>query len=170
MIHYHVIYDITQTQFPQSMSELLMPFFMIILGAGIITLVWIKKRMDVRRNSLPGRVCITILMTAICLMYPVKNFIDYQRYMDLKAKLRASQCDVAEGRVTDLHPLISYKNSDSPGEIFAVNGTSFRYRDGSTQIGFHQTGIIHEGMQVRISYSAKYSPVDKDIARLEVAE
>jgi len=83
--------------------------------------------------------------------------------------MQQSQCEVTEGIVSQFH--IEYVGKHNRvGEIFVVDGKQFRYADGSAQNGFHQVGIIHDGMQVRIYHYDKTDPTDKDIARLEIAQ
>ena len=93
----------------------------------------------------------------------------YSHYLEIKTALQKSQCAIAEGTVAQFQNQVPSKGTGI-GETFVVNGTQFRYREGSAQSGFHQTGIIRNGMHVRIYYLTKNDPIDKDIVRLEIAE
>jgi hypothetical protein len=90
-----------------------------------------------------------------------------QDYLNLLSAMRHSQCEVIEGTVTQFWRPTSSGKGHRSGEAFFVNGKQFKYFDNSLQNGFHQLGIIREGMQVRIYYLG--NGIDNDIARLEIA-
>jgi hypothetical protein len=82
--------------------------------------------------------------------------------------MRDSKCIITEGIVNHFYTLEADKHR--PGESFIVNGVEFRYSNGSAQNGFHQIGIITNGMQVRIYHFDGIDSVDKDITRLEIVQ
>ena len=92
-------------------------------------------------------------------------FVDcYRDFLSLKSALRESKCAVTEGVITQLTTLTWSKGAGA-GESFVVNGLLFSYRAGSQQIGFHQVGVVRNGMQTRIYYLG----IHPQIARLEVS-
>ena len=82
----------------------------------------------------------------------------YRDYLRLNSAMRQSQCQIAEGVVTQFRPSTRHAAAS-----FAVNGDRFRFKEGSLESGFNQGGIIRDGLQVRIYY------FHDDIARLEIA-
>ena len=165
-MHYNVIFDLSQTKFHQ-WSGLVTGFVFIALAIGMF---WYHQRRMSRVGWRPF-VCLVFLALFLCVwsLLPFFMFVNhYRNYLDIKAALQQSRCDVAEGVVAHLHPLYSIE-SGGAGETFSVDGREFSYREGSTQNGFHQVGIIRDGLQVRIYYYDWHDNHNKDITRLEIA-
>jgi hypothetical protein len=82
----------------------------------------------------------------------------------LARALNAGRCEIAEGEVTDFHPM-PYGGHEE--ESFVVAGRHFHYSDYVVTPGFRRSlshnGPIHAGAQVRIHH------LGNDIARLEIA-
>ncbi len=166
-IHYNVVFDIMQTKFHQ-WSGLATGFVFIALAVGMF---WYHQR-KIKHVGWRPFIYLVFLALFLCVwsLFPFFMFFDsYRNYLDIKMALQQSRCEVAEGLVAHLHPLYSIKGGGA-GETFSVNGTEFSYRDGSAQNGFHHTGIIHDGLQVRIFYYDWHDNHNKDIARLEIAQ
>jgi len=164
-MHYNVIFDITQTKFHQ-WSGLVGGFIFIAFAA---CMYWFPRR-GVKQAGLSFIYSAFIaLFFCVLTFMPFYMFFDsYRNYQNIKTAMEQSRCDVAEGTVTNLHPLYRIK-SGGAGETFSVDGKVFSYRQGSVQNGFHQVGIIHDGLQVRIFYYDWHDNHNKDIARLEIA-
>jgi hypothetical protein len=165
--HYNVVFDITQTKFHQ-WSDLVAGFIFIAFALGIF---WFHQR-GVKRTGLRF-VYLVFLALFLCvwsLMPFFMFFHSYRNYLNIKMAMEQSQCEIVEGTVTQFGHLIQWKKSTGIGEMFTVNGQQFSYRGGSAQNGFHQTGIIHDGLQVRIFYYDWHDNHNKDIARLEIAQ
>ena len=144
-----------------------MAFAVSIFYVGFIVIAWFK-------NGPGWRFWVTTVVGAMVAFlfgatFFFGTFYRHRHYIAIQMQLRKSQCEVVEGTVTQFQH-ISPDRGLGPGETFVVNGVKFRYRQGSAQSGFHQVGVIQNGMQVRICYDSKSDPVDKDIARLEIAE
>ena len=166
-IRYQIIFDLAQTGF-QHWFSLAGGFIFI---AFALVLFWLARRgarTGGRRAKLQ-LVPITIFL-AVCSVLPFLWFADkYRNFLNIRTALEQSHCDVVEGQVTQFGHLPDWDEKTGVGEVFAVNGIQFSYRQGSAQNGFHQTGIIHDGQQVRISYYDWHDGHNRDIARLEVA-
>lgn len=134
---------------------------------GFIAFIWFKKRPG--WSFLVTTVVGTMVAFSVGAMFLFGTFYRQRHYMGIQTALRKSQCEAVEGTVTQFQRITPDRGL-GPGETFVVNGVQFRYRQGSAQCGFHQVGVIQNGMQVRICYDSKSDPVDKDIARLEIAE
>ena len=162
-MHYNVIFDITQTEFQQWFG-LACGIFGIILTASFL-LYQSRIRWKFTRKAMA-----TFMLCYFSLFSLLAFFHSYQNYLHINSAMQQSQCEVTEGVVTQFHhpPNLS-RGSQGICEAFVVSGVQFSYRTGSAQNGFHQAGIIHDGMQVRIYHYDKIDSVDKDIARLEVA-
>jgi hypothetical protein len=82
----------------------------------------------------------------------------------LARALKQGRCEIAEGEVTDFHPM-PYGGHEE--ESFVVVGRRFHYSDYLVTPGFRRSlshqGPIHAGARVRIHH------VGNDIARLEIA-
>jgi len=165
-MHYNVIFDITQTPY-HHWSDLAGGFVFVACAIGFFWFHW-RKAKPIGWRSLSNSVFIAFFLLVWSLLPFFMFFHRYQNYLDMKAALRQSRCDVAEGVVADLHPLYSIKGGGA-GETFSVGGSEFSYRAGSAQNGFHQVGIIRDGLQVRIYYYDWHDNHNKDIARLEIA-
>jgi hypothetical protein len=161
-MHYRVIFDISQKEFPQSLWFSAFVFAILCFGIAIIS--W-RLRRRIRSSPVLG----IIFVLAGSPIGFLRTYHDYRNYSELKTALQKSQCAIAEGTVTQFQNMPWSKGTGN-GETFVVNGAQFKYRENSAQNGFHQTGIIHDGMQVRIYYFTRIDPVDKDITRLEIAE
>jgi hypothetical protein len=147
-MHYKVIFDLTQNGFHH--WEIVVAAVLFI--ALTIGLFWHKNG---------GR----YMAGALSLFLVLMNFFVLRDYFNLLSAMRHSQCDVVEGTITQFgRPTTSTgKSPQRSGESFVVNGKQFRYFERGLQNGFHQLGIIREGMQVHIYY------FNNDIARLEIA-
>lgn len=165
-MHYHIIFDITQTQFPR--SQFFAPVLMSVFWVGLILVIWLKRRPGV--EYLAATVLATIFAASVGALFLFGVISSHRHYIALKTALQKSQCDVVEGIVTQFQRIPPSHHDSGPAERFSVNGVQFRYREGSAQNGFHQIGIIQNGMRVRIYYFSKSDPIDKDITRLEIAE
>jgi hypothetical protein len=93
----------------------------------------------------------------------------YADYRDAVAKLREGRYAIAEGPVTEFAKLPKgVWQMNQKAETFVVGGQRFTYHGAVVTAGFHQMasqgGPIHEGLQVRITYSGP------DILRLEIAQ
>jgi hypothetical protein len=86
-------------------------------------------------------------------------------YSSLASALRSGRCQVAEGEITQFHPMPAQGHE---WESFVVGSKRFEYSDFVLSPGFHNTsshgGPIREGLRVRIHY------LGNDIARLEIAK
>jgi len=165
-IHYNLIFDITQTKF-HLWSDLVTGFIFIAFALGIF---WFHQR-NVKHVGWRPFVYLVFLALFLCVLslFPFFMFFQsYRNYMKIQAALQQSHCEVTEGIVTQFSHLMELKGR-GVGETFVVDGKQFSYRDGSAQNGFHQTGIIHDGLQVRIFYYDWHDNHNKDIARLEIA-
>jgi len=165
-MHYNVIFDIAQTKY-QHWSDLVGGFVFVAFAIGFFWLHW-RKAKHIGWRSFSYSVFIALFLLVWSLFPFFMFFHRYQNYLDIKETLQQSRCDVADGVVSDLHPLYSIK-SGGAGETFSVGGRVFSYREGSAQNGFHQVGIIRDGLQVRIYYYDWHDNHNKDIARLEIA-
>jgi hypothetical protein len=167
-MHYNVIFDITQTKFHQ-WSDLVGGFVFIAFAIGMF---WYHQR-SIKHVGWRPFAYLVFLALFLCVWSLLPFFMffhSYRNYLDIKTALQQSQCEVIEGTVTQFSHFSYGKRPNCYCEVFTVNGKQFRYVDGSAQNGFHQTGIIREGMQVRIYYYDKNDNIDKDIARLEIAQ
>jgi hypothetical protein len=163
-MHYNVIFDITQTEF-QHWFGLVCGVVGIILTAGFLLY---QSRI---RWTFASKAMATFILCFFSLFSLLPFFHSYHNYLHIKTAMQQSQCEVTEGVVTQFHhPPNTSRNSQGICEAFVVSGIEFRYRDKSAQNGFHQIGIIHDGLQVRIYHYDKIDPVDRDIARLEIAQ
>jgi hypothetical protein len=164
-MHYTVIFDIAQTKY-EHWSDLGICFVFVAIAIGC----WLQRR---KANTGWLSFSYSILMTLFLLVWSLfplfMVFERYKNYQDIKAALQQSRCDVADGVVTNFSHFSYGKRANCYCEIFSVNGKKFKHVDGSQQNGFHQTGIIRDGMQVRIYYYDWHDTVNKDIARLEIA-
>jgi hypothetical protein len=164
-MHYHVVYDITQTDFPR--FQLFAPVIMGLFGLGLILVAWLGK--GIHPFSFMRAIVPTVVAALVWSFSYVMTQSRYHHYQEVKSAMQKSQCDVIEGAVTGFRQLPAARRSR--GETFMVNGTEFEYREGSAQAGFHQPGIIRDGMHVRIYYYAGNDLADtRDIARLEIAD
>jgi hypothetical protein len=147
-MHYNVIFDVTQAGYHH--------WAILVFAVVIITLTvvcfWYK---DGARYFL----CLFSLFALLM------NVVIFWNYFSLLSAMRHSQCGVMEGIVTQFGRPTTGSRPQRSGESFFVNGKKFRYFEGGLQNGFHQLGIIREGMQVRIYYLG-----NDDIARLEIAQ
>lgn len=155
--HYNNVFDVTQAGFDQWSS---VPLVVIVVGlfVGIIFYLQCSGRL----SSYKLYLLLPTVVISLMVLRPIDSFL---KYRSLCLALRESRCEVVEGVVTQLHPLYSIKRGGI-GEAFSVNGIEFTYRNGSAQVGFHQVGIIRNGLEVRIHYLGKNNP---QIARLETA-
>lgn len=168
-MHYHVVYDITQTEFPR--FEWSLPVIVGFLGWGFVVFAWTRK--GIHAFSFMRAVVPTIAAALVwCFTYiSVKS--NYQHYLEVKSAMQKSQCEVVEGIVSGFQQIRRGKGIGGRvcGEMFTVNETDFLYYEWGSPRSFHQLGIIRDGMHVRISYYAANDSADtKDIARLEIAE
>lgn len=165
-MQYNVVFDITQTKF-HHWSDLVGGFIFVVVAAGFF---WLQRRSARRTGwrSFGYSVFITLFLLVWSLLPFFMFFHSYRNYLNIKMAMKQSQCKIAEGVVTQFHHLPALKGG-GVGEAFVVSGIQFSYRDGSAQNGFHQIGIIHDGLQVRIYHYDQGDPYDKDIARLEIA-
>jgi hypothetical protein len=165
-MHYHVIFDITQTEFPRAL--LFAPVIMGFLCLGFIVIAWRVK--GIYPFSFMNAIVPTIGAALVWSITYVMIHSHYHHYQEIKTALQKSQCEVAEGIVTGFHR-DHWGKGAVPGVAFMVGETEFRVSKWSAPVGFHQTGIIRDEMRVRIYYYAVNDPyVDKDITRLEIAE
>jgi len=163
-MQYKVVFDITQTGFHQ-WSDLVTCFIFIPFAIGMF---WFHQR-GVKHVGWRPFVYLVFLALFLCVwsFFPLFMFVGtYRNYSNIKSAMQQSQCEIAEGIVTQFHHSAASKDV----EAFFVNGIQFRYGGSSRQNGFHQIGIIHDGLQVRIYHYDKDDSIDKDIARLEVAQ
>ena len=158
-MHYKVIFDVTQTEF-RNWSSLWLVF---IFAAIPIIIVSYKGW----RNNSNLRMLFFIFVFGE-IFSALGFYHDYSNYLRLQSAMRDSKCIITEGIVNHFYTLQADKHR--PGESFVVNGVEFRYSQGSAQNGFHQIGIITNGMRVRIYHFDKIDSVDKDITRLEIAQ
>jgi hypothetical protein len=166
-MHYKVIFDIEQTPY-QHWSGLFVGFVFFVVATGFFWFHWRSAKRTGNRYS--DRSVFLALFLGFWSLSPIFwCFYCYQNYLDLKTALQQSRCEIAEGAVTHLHPLGRIRKGSGAGETFSVGGNEFSYRAGSAQNGFHQIGILHDGMQVRIHYYDRNDNHNKDIARLEIA-
>lgn len=154
-MHYNVIFDVTQAGF-HHWKEL---GYTVIIATLAIGFLWYKRNAGWRSLANP----IVLFMCLFSLFRGFMFFYCYWDYLSLKSAMRQSKCEVIEGIVAQFQ-LLPRMRGDSPGESFVVNGKQFRYRENSIQNGFHQIGVIRDGLQVRIYY------FDTGIARLEIAQ
>jgi hypothetical protein len=164
-IHYNIIFDVTQAGYRQ-WQEL---YLAIIFGAIPIIIISFKG-IAWLRHSIYAIKFLLFACVFICLMGAFGFQHSYSNYLRLQSAMRDSKCIITEGVVTQFHKTFAGRNSNRPAETFVVNNVEFRYADGSAQNGFHQIGIITNGMQVRIYHFDGIDSVDKDITRLEIAQ
>jgi hypothetical protein len=139
--------------------------------AGIILTTGFLLCQSRIRWKFSSKAMATFILCFCSLFSLLAFFHSYENYLQIKTTLQQSRCKVTEGIVTQFHhPTNTSHNLKSILEAFVVSGVEFRYRDKSAQNGFHQTGIICDGMQVRIYYYDKIDSVDNDITRLEIAQ
>jgi hypothetical protein len=106
---------------------------------------------------------------AFCLLWTVSVFAaTFTDYRAALSKLREGNYAIVEGPVTDFAKLPKGGRwTDQKAETFVVDGQRFTYHGAVVTAGFHQMasqgGPIHEGLQVRITYSGS------EILRLEIA-
>ena len=164
-MHYNVTFDISQTKFHYG-SYLASGGLLIAVSIGMF---WFHQRGAKRTGLRRVYLVFTALFFSVLSVSPFLMLFDhYRNYLAIKTALQQSRCEVAEGTVANLRPLYSI-NGGGAGETFSVGGNEFSYREGSTQNGFHQVGIIRDGLLVRIYYYDWHDHHNKDIARLETA-
>ena len=153
-MHYNVIFDVTQTGFHHWQIFVI---FAVTFIALTISCFWYK-------NGWRYFLCASSLFMLLM------NFFVIRDYLNLLLAMRHSQCEVIEGVVTQFGTPTNGtgKGPQRHGESFFVDGKKFRYFERGLENGFHQLGIIREGMQVRIYYLG--NGIDNDIARLEIAQ
>jgi len=159
MIQYKLIFDITQTSFSH-WNTLTFP---VVAWAVTLGLYIFQVRAD--KTAFIKKLG---LMTGFLVLFSsFGTFIfvtAYRDYLNLKAALQQSQCQLIEGTVEKFH-VDHWKSSSN--DVFFVNGVEFVYNGaGGLNNGFHQSGILHDGMRVRIYYLGSHP----NIARLEIAE
>ena len=164
---YQVVFDITQTGF-QHWFALAGGFIFI---AFAVAMFWLARRgaRTAGRWAKLQLVPLAIFLTVWSVLPLVWFAGKYRNYLHIRTALEQSHCDVVEGPVTQFGHLPDWSRSPGVGELFAVSGIQFSYREGSAQNGFHQAGIIHAGQQVRIHYYDWHDEHNRDIARLEIA-
>jgi hypothetical protein len=163
-MQYNVIFDVTQSGYHQWQALV----WAIIFGVIPILLISFKGITWFRRSS--QGIKFLIVACVFGSLIGALNFQHhYSNYLRIQSAMRDSRCVVTEGIVTQLQKNFAGRQN-RPGETFLVNDAVFRYREGSAQNGFHQIGIITNGMRVRIYHFDEDDSIDKDIARLEIAQ
>lgn len=156
-MEYRVVFDVTQTEFshwPYLANALL-------LAASAVGAAWYNRSSGGRLGPRGKQF---ILMLCLFSIFAAVGFaLNYQDYLELQSALRHSQCRIAEGVVTNFHYTTS---RHSAYDVFFVNGNRFEYSGRSGQNGFHQRGIIRDGLPVRIFFAGQ----PPNIARLEIAQ
>ena len=166
-MHYNVIFDIAETPY-QNWSGLIVGGVFATVAVAIFWFHW-KSTKRTGDRCYYRSVFLVIFLIFWGLSPLVWCFYRYNNYLDIKTALQQSRCEVAEGVVIHLQPLRRIRKGSGAGETFSVGGNEFSYREGSWQNGFHQTGILREGIQVRIHYYYDWHSNHRDIARLEIA-
>lgn len=162
-MHYNVVFDVTQTGY-RYWSSLLLALIFAAIPIAIISYKGITRWRVSGRN-----IKFLIFVSAFGAVVGAFDFYHHHsNYLRLQSAIRESKCVITEGIVTQFQILPDDKNR--VGESFAVNGVEFRYRDRSAQNGFNQVGLIKNGMQVRVFHFDEDDSIDKDIARLEIAQ
>lgn len=87
----------------------------------------------------------------------IGSYVDHRR---LVRAIDTGLATVLAGSVTDYRPMPAGCHGT---EGFSVAGQRFEYADCISNGTFNETGLVHEGQQVRVTH------VDGDILRLEVA-
>lgn len=167
-MHYHAVYDITQTDFPR--FEWSLPVIVGFLGLGFIVFAWTRK--GIHPFSFMRAVVPTIAAALVWCFTYVSVKSSHHHYLEVKSALQSSKCDVVEGVVSGFQQVHAGKGGLGriSGEKFTVSETDFQFYDSGSPGGFHQMGVIHDGLHVRIYYYAENDPADtRDIARLEIA-
>jgi hypothetical protein len=158
MIQYRAIFDVAQTQFSH-WSSLVYAVIFWIITLGLIGYQFRAGWCPHTKKMIPW----TLFLIFFSSFGTFTFYTTYQNYLTLKSALQQSQCLMVEGKVDGFH-LQQWKNHAD--DVFSVNGLEFIYNSqGGMQNGFHQGGIIHNGMQVRIYYLGLHP----DITRLEIA-
>jgi len=157
-MHYHVIYDITQITYPNWQA------FVILAVCCIYPLAVLPFKSQLRGHPAWPILRFSMIGCALFGLIPLVSIgTCYPDFLHLQSALRQSQCEVAEGIVTQFHNLPHWRHLGD-GESIAVNGHEFSYRERSAQLGFNHAGILHAGQTVRIYY------LGGDILRLEIAQ
>ena len=157
-MHYNTIFDVTRNGFDQWAN---LPVGLIVIGVFVGFVYYLQR--SGRLSSYKFYVLFCFAIVSMLVFRPIDSFL---KYRSLCTALRSSRCAVIEGVVSHLHPLYWIRRGD-PGEAFSVKGIKFTYREASAQVGFHQVGIIRDGMHVRIHYVNTNNP---QIALLESAK
>ena len=157
-MRYKVIFDLSQTGYHHWLSWIYTLFIIIPTIGFIFYQAWVGW------GSLTKTVPIALFLCFFSLFVIVMGVVDIRNYLSLKEGILHSQCQVTEGTVSQFQWLPADSDCINFGESFVVNGFRFSYQEGSMQNGFNQTGIIRNGLQVRIYH------INQDIARLEVAQ
>ena len=156
-MHYDVVYDVARYGYPGWIG---------VFGGltfGIAAATFCRFRRLLRPASRRWIPCAFVPLSLLWLVGWIAATLP--AYYSLRSALQRGDCTVAEGVVTDFHPMPA---NGKGHESFSVNDVRFTYSDFIITPGFHQTnyrgGPMRSGLHVRIHYRGS------DIARLEIAQ
>lgn len=159
-MQYHLVFDATQVGYGHwSYLEGILLF-----AASAVGVAWYNRSSGGRLGSSRSKQWV-LMLCLFSIFAAVLFFPDYRNYLSLQSALRESKCQIAEGIVTNFHLVTRRNHAD---EVFSVSGHRFEYWDGGGQNGFHQSGIIRDGLPVRIFFVG--ADPHSDIVRLETAQ
>jgi len=152
---YQVAFDLSQKSFQWWFPAVGLIF--LLLGA---VLIWVGRS---RQWPLSRRLFAYFMVAFACIWSAFVFSTTYGEYASLQSGYRNGQFSVAEGQVTNFHPM-PYEGHQE--ECFSVQTQTFCYSDYVITSGFNNTashgGPIHEGLPVRVTY------IGNAIVRLEV--
>lgn len=150
-MHYEVNFDVAAAGYKA--------WWFSTMGAVFTGFLALAVRHHVKKNSPHQlRVVFLALLTMLSALWTVAVFLmTFGDYDDLKRAISDGRGDVVEGVVTDF-----WQNYSKGAEKFCVRNTCFQYSAAVVTAGFNTTGLIHDGLQVRVTH------VGGAIARLEV--
>lgn len=150
-MHYEVIFDIAAAGYRS--------WWFPTMGAVFTGFLALAVRHYVKRNSPHQlRAVFLTLLTMLSALWTVAVFaMTFSDYYGLKRAIADGRGDLVEGVVTHFS-----QNSQKGAEKFCVRNTCFQYSAAVVTAGFNTTGLIRDGLQVRVTH------VGGTIARLEV--
>jgi len=155
---YRVVFDVSQDPHPD-VTRTGWWIALSLLALGILLLAF-RRRLPSLPIIIPALLAFFGLVGSVVL-----TVRDVRRHSDLAEACRSRRCQVAEGIVTEFHPM---PVGGHGLESFSVAGKHFHYSDWIITAGLHQSstygGPIHNGMRVRIYH------LENDIAKVETAE
>jgi len=166
-VEYHTVFTFLQKPAESSQEFVMVPVILIVVGVVVGTVTIIRRRAVGRVRSFRLIVVsIFFVIFGAYFLHSVSGVAAWRRdrYDGLKNLYLAGQYSVAEGTVTNFHPMPA---SGHDYETFSVNGVPFSFSDFDGSPCFNNTashgGPMREGLRVRLAYSGNC------ILKLEVA-